>query len=407
VDQTFTFGPKLTALTNPSADAGNANGSTFDLEVRSFMGPFPVGMPGTPEDIIKLELADNGTTASWQASFKDNSQEDETEKILKGHDEASKLTVKIWVKPRSVGIPYNGSETLTIRANSSVFPGLRHEIKVPIGEFSLIPAGNFQMGDTFAELATNERPVHTVNVSDFYMAKHETTKALWDEVRAWGSTRGYTDLPSGGGKGALHPVHSVSWFDIVKWCNARSERNGLVPVYTNGANVMRSGTTAPTANWSANGYRLPTEAEWEKAARGGLSGSRFPWGNTISHSQANYYAVGTDYGNQSGDAGNHPTYNDGVFPYSSPVGSFAPNGYGLYDMAGNMWEWCWDWYGSSYYGSSPASDPRGPGTGSFRVLRGGSWVYPADYCRAAVRAYSDPTGSSSNVGFRAARSSVP
>jgi formylglycine-generating enzyme len=276
---------------------------------------------------------------------------------------------------------------------------------VPEG-FSFIPAGAFTMGRTSGDTDSDAPPV-TVTMSAFFIGKHEVTKALWDEVRTWGAANGYTDLRVGGGKAGNHPVYGISWFDIVKWCNARSQRDGLNPVYTVSGAVMKTATGTPTANWSANGYRLPTEAEWEKAARGGVSGLRFPPGNTISHSQANYYASSGNGYDLSGAVNNyHPSYMAGGFPYTSPVGSFAANGYGLYDVAGNVWEWCWDYYGGSTY-VSEAIDPRGAASGWYRVVRGGSWNYDASYCRAADRHYSTPAASFNNFGFRLARSSVP
>ncbi|MCX6879508.1 MAG: formylglycine-generating enzyme family protein [Verrucomicrobia bacterium] len=288
------------------------------------------------------------------------------------------------------------STNVRFRVNASDTP------PTPTG-FALIPAGSFSMGDS---VDGEYVPVHSVYVSAFFMEKYLVTKALWDSVRTWGLTHGYTDLPAGGGKATNHPVHSINWYAMVKWCNARSEKEGLTPCYTVSGLVYRTGSSAPVCNWSANGYRLPTEAEWEKAARGGVAGARYPWGtNTISQSQANYNASGTSYGNLSGDVGYHPTYNDGVFPYTSPVGSFAANGYGLYDMAGNVWEWCWDWYGSYTAGSQ--TDPRGPSPGSVRVVRGGGWYGLAGLCRVALRYFGYPDYSGSSMGFRAARSSVP
>lgn len=278
---------------------------------------------------------------------------------------------------------------------------------------SLIPAGNFAMGDAFAEGSAGELPVHTVNVSAFRMDKFEVTKALWDHVAAWAATNGYDIAPSNANAKAVnHPAGDVSWEAAVKWCNARSEMEGLTPCYTvggaMGTTVMRTGTAEPACNFAAGGYRLPTEAEWEKAARGGLIGRRFPWGDVITHGEANYFSSTTWSYDVSPTEQWHPSFAAGGYPYTGPVASFAPNDYGLHDMAGNVWEWCWDWYSASYYASSPASDPRGPASGALRVYRGGGWSYAAPYCRTAIRYDGDPaTLNFSRVGFRTVRSAHP
>ena len=273
-------------------------------------------------------------------------------------------------------------------------------------DFELIPDGDFTMGDTLDGM--KDAPPHKVKVSAFFVQKNLVTKTDWDGVRTWGLSHGYTDLAVGAGKATNHPVQTITWHDIVKWCNARSEKDGLTPCYTVSGVTYRTGSSdAAACNWSANGYRLPTEAEWEKAARGGLSGKRFPWGDTISQSQANYlgnrgsytYDLGPNGYNSIGSIG-------GTSPATSPVGSFPANGYGLYDMAGNVFEWCWDRYGT--YAAGPQTDPRGVISGTYRVYRGGRWGGYANDCRVAGR--SNGVGSFENfysIGFRLARSSVP
>jgi formylglycine-generating enzyme required for sulfatase activity len=269
---------------------------------------------------------------------------------------------------------------------------------------ALIPAGTFEMGDAFSEGASYEVPVHEVYVSAFYMEKYEVTKALWDQVIGLNGGNGYTYDNPGSSKGPNHPVQSINWYDMVKWCNARSEMEGRTPAYyTDPAltHIYKTGQVAPYVNWNA-GYRLPTEAEWEKADRGGASGHRFPWSDvdTISHSQANYYSDPSYSYDVSPTRGFNPAFNDGVMPYTSPVGSFAPNGYGLYDTAGNVWEWCWDWAGN--YSTDPQTDPRGPDSGSTRVGRGGNWNFYAEHCRAAYRYGNSPDYIATNIGFRCA-----
>ena len=261
---------------------------------------------------------------------------------------------------------------------------------IPSG-MALIGSGPFTMGNCMepSEGYNTEIPLHSVYVSAFYMDKYDVTKALWDEVYDWATNHGYSFEYGAQGKAANHPAQSMTWYDAVKWCNARSEKAGRTPAYytsTGLTTVYRSGEFDLQNDWVKwdRGYRLPTEAEWEKAARGGVSGQRFPWGNTISWGQANYYAYTSVYAYEvNPTSGYDPMFNDGVYPYTSPVGYFAPNRYGLYDMAGNVWQLCWDWHGS--YLSSSQSDPRGPASGSIRVTRGGGWNSDAYNCRVAIR----------------------
>lgn len=278
-------------------------------------------------------------------------------------------------------------------------------------DFVLIAAGQFTMGDTL-DGDLNAIP-HPVIVSAFFAQQQETTKAEWDEVRSWGLLHGYTDISAGDGKAPNHPVLNVTWYDVLKWCNARSEKEHLNPCYyTNSAHTVLYKNGLANMNNSmvslvANGYRLPTEAEWEKAARGGLSGKRFPWGDTIAHSQVNYFSNSAYIYDVGTTRGHHPNYATGLTPYTSPVGSFAANGYGLYDMAGNAWEWCWDWFSGNYYESSTEIDPLGPDSGTNRVVRGGNWHYYAYNCRVAYRVNYGSGDGFDKVGFRTVRSFAP
>ena len=278
---------------------------------------------------------------------------------------------------------------------------------------ALIPAGSFTMGDNL-DGDSFALPLHTVYVSAFYMDQNNVTKLLWDSVYQWAITNGYSFDYAGSGKATNHPVQTVNWYDAVKWCNARSEMAELTPAYYTSAAltaVYRSGQVNVDNSWVkwTAGYRLPTEAEWEKAARGGLSGKRFPWGNTISWSQANYYANPSPAQpfDVNPTTGLHPTFATGSFPYTNPVGYFAPNAYGLYDMAGNVWQWCWDWNGP--YGIDSQTDPRGPtsASASGRVLRGGDFNDNAIYCRVAGRgSWGNLAVSFANMGFRCGRAAA-
>jgi sulfatase modifying factor 1 len=265
---------------------------------------------------------------------------------------------------------------------------------------ALIPAGAFTMGDVL-DGDKDALPIE-VTVSAFYMDTNLVSYAQWSSVYNWATNHGYLFANPGEGKASNHPVQRVNWYDCVKWSNARSQQAGLTPVYYSDAAlklVYTKWELTPFVNWSANGYRLPTEAEWEKAARGGLNGRRFPWGNTISQSQANYNSTGkNDY--DLGPTGYNVPFANGESPYTSPVGSFGPNGYGLYDMAGNVFQWCWDWYGTPYAGGV---DPCGPALGGVRVLRGGSWYSLPFLARCSLRGSINPSYYFVYVGFRCVR----
>ncbi len=242
-------------------------------------------------------------------------------------------------------------------------------------DFVLIKGGTFVMGSpaTEAEREKDETQ-HRVTVGDFYMGKHEVTQRQYREVM--GSNPSHF-------QGDDLPVENVTWFEAVRYCNARSVREGLIPAYSiRGLTVSR--------NRNATGYRLPTEAEWEYACRAGTT-SPFGTGANITTDQANYY-------------GTYPYNNAARGEYRQqtvPVRSFDPNRWGLYNMHGNVWEWCWDWYGS--YGSGDQANPAGASSGTFRVYRGGGWNDFGRHLRCAYRAASPPAHRVGNIGFRLVR----
>jgi formylglycine-generating enzyme required for sulfatase activity len=305
-----------------------------------------------------------------------------------------------------------------------------------------IPNGTFEMGDSFAEGGADELPVHTVTLnrfSQFYMGKYEITNGQYcaflnsalkqglitvdtfGVVYQAGSGTNYPyywtyassfysqmEFSAGdeyffvrmknGRSMANDPVVCVSWYGAAAYSNWRSRQEDRESCYD---------LSTWVCDFTKSGYRLPTEAEWEYAARGGLSGKRFPWGDTISHSQANYESpwsggVPVKPYDVSPTEGYHPIWNDGKEPYTSPAGIFVAGSgnYGLYDITGNVREWCNDWYDN--YGSRPQTDPTGPETGTSRVLRGGSWYDWVFDCRVSSRNLSLPALVTSHSGFRIA-----
>ena len=278
-----------------------------------------------------------------------------------------------------------------------------------------VQGGTFQMGSE--DGVSNEKPVHSVTLSDFYIGRFEVTVEEFSEfVQATGYQ---TDAEKGDGSYIFkdgswvkkegvnwrhdatgkrrpgseynHPVIHVSWNDAVAYCNWLSEQHGYQPVYTIRGDKV-------TANWDSNGYRLPTEAEWEFASRS--RGGSDKWAGTSSES--NLAAYGNFCDKNCGFNWKSESYNDG-YAFTAPVGKFRANGLGLHDMSGNVYEWCWDWYDSKYYQSSPAQNPKGTSTGSYRVLRGGSWGNRPAYLRCADRDGGSPDYRYSSIGFRLSR----
>jgi prepilin-type N-terminal cleavage/methylation domain-containing protein len=310
-------------------------------------------------------------------------------------------------------LPGNWVDYVQLPVTSSINTNFIFSFNPPAG-MTFIPAGIFTMGNSTGDSDITDAIPTNIYVSGFYMDVNLVSYSQWQSVYNWATNHSYRLDNPGSGKAADHPVQTVDWWSAVVWCNARSQQAGLVPVYYTDAGLTQVFTNQQTAdvyvNWTNSGYRLPTEAEWEKAARGGLSGQRFPWGDTISESQANYYGD-TNVSYDLGPNGYNAAFTNGVTPYTSPVGYFAPNGYGLYDMAGNVFEWCWDLYGTPY-GQPTTTNPTGPAASEYgyRVLRGGDWGDLSDLlsgtsygARCANRSDNTPSGGSNRWGFRCVR----
>lgn len=274
--------------------------------------------------------------------------------------------------------------------------------------FIRIPAGTFTMGSPPDEPGRYERegPQHSVTITqDFYLTETPVTWNQWIKIRQWAAANGYTEIPIGykGSHGdhrnsGNEPATMASWWDAVHWLNAWSEMDGRTPVYYSSPdfgeeNILRTGGPV-YADWSANGYRLPTEAEWEYACRAGTTTA--------------YYTGPITYtGNEPLDTNLDRAgwYGGNSDQRSQPVALKEANAWGLYDMHGLVWEWCWNY--SESYSSTAKTDPRGPVEGTNRIRRGGSWTHDANRSRSAFRVISAPFGRLNYTGFRPALNAEP
>ncbi len=263
-----------------------------------------------------------------------------------------------------------------------------------------IPAESFQMGDSLDDIAY-ALPVHDVDISTFYIDKYSTTYELWKTVYDWATDHGYefdhVGTNGSEGYGTNMPVTTINWYDVLKWLNARSQMEGRTPVYYTDSGhtvIYKTGQedlTNDKVDWSANGYRLPTEAEWEKAARGKLVGKRYPWGDVLSSEMANYNMLMT-----------------------TSVGVYPANGYGLHDMAGNVFQWVWDcvtdknrdYSDTSIYNEVDTHGPNWVLDESRRIRRGGAYAEGDEFLKCAERVFRAPTYAAPYFGFRSASNAL-
>lgn len=238
-----------------------------------------------------------------------------------------------------------------------------------------VQGGGYNMGDHHNEGFYFESPCRSVTLDDFFIGKKEVTQLEYETIVG----NNPSNTPHSYGTGDNYPVFYISWFDAVTYCNLRSEQEGLDPCY----NLIDW-----TCNFEAKGYRLPTEAEWEYAARGGIN-----WVDDLNYSGCHLDSELSDFA----------WYVNPFITGCNPVGTKQPNQLGIYDMSGNLHEWCHDWFGWHYYPSIPSHNPAGVESGESRVKRGGAYTTTSLYCRVSSREYNNPSSKLRSTGFRVVR----
>jgi len=363
-------------------DVDDPDGGLFEIKMMASKDggqTYTVTPKSVTGDVNKYSIAGKGLKIKWDVDKDLPGVDPKNIKIRLIADDGMKLLPDTGVtisgsssSSTTTTTTTTSSSTSTSSTSSSTQTNVDFIIGKDGAKMVLVPAGEFDMGCDSGD--ADERPVHKVSLDAFYIDMYEVTNEQYKEFVDATGAQAPTYWKSSNFNEPDQPIVGITWAEA--------------SVY---------------AKWA--GKRLPTEAEWEKAARGGLIGKKYVWGDSSTPpSRAGNFGDETGklvFKNWSIIKG----YNDG-FSHPAPVGSFTPNDYGLYDMIGNVWEWCSDYYDSSYYSGSAKNNPKGPGSGTDHVLRGGSWFADDDYLRVSNRFDYNPSytiKSSCTVGFRCAQ----